>query len=220
MTFMASPWTTLNPSDFISGTLSNGNLTFVTAPVGGADTYARATDGHVSGLYYFEINGWLQAGFDYYRSGIALGTTVIPGPTPASNILSISAVISNYSLNWSQVFIGGTSVFSDAADGWATTAGIAVNLNTHQIWIRPNPTAPWNGSATANPATGIGGGDISAFAGQPVFPIVTTHSTNLATFNCNFGQAAFAGAVPSGFTPGWPAQSSLIAAMPQICVIT
>ena len=61
---------------------------------------------------------------------------------------------------------------------------------------------PWNGDAAANPATGAGGVDLTACEPNALFPMV--HTSAIATTTFNFGNAAFAYAVPSGFTAGWP----------------
>lgn len=61
---------------------------------------------------------------------------------------------------------------------------------------------PWNGDASADPATGVGGVDLTAIEPNALFPMI--HISAIATTTFNFGNAAFAYAVPAGFTAGWP----------------
>jgi hypothetical protein len=60
----------------------------------------------------------------------------------------------------------------------------------------------WNGDASANPATGVGGMTLAGTAGQVLYPTVGGPGTVGLTLN--FGATAFAQAVPAGFT-GCPA---------------
>lgn len=71
-------------------------------------------------------------------------------------------------------------------------------------WCRVGPTGNWNNDPAANPATGTGGIDLTATGDppNPLGPIVHISGGGQQTFN--FGNAAFAGVVPAGFTAGWP----------------
>ncbi|MEJ2435467.1 MAG: hypothetical protein P8Y53_20805, partial [Pseudolabrys sp.] len=83
----------------------------------------------------------------------------------------------------------------------------AVDLDNRRIWFRKN-NGYWNYSSTADPATNSGGFDISAIMGLGVWPFVTS-GVNGAACTFNFGDSAFAQAVPSGFTPGWPVNDGI-----------
>jgi hypothetical protein len=91
--------------------------------------------------------------------------------------------------------------------------GIAVNTTTHRLWWRrlTGANTDWNVSGTANPATGVGGQDISSGGDSPVTgslfaicgadmgdnPLNTFTSPGVGT--ANFGTSAFTGAAPTGF---------------------
>ena len=61
----------------------------------------------------------------------------------------------------------------------------------------------WNNSGTANPATGTGGVTLTQFgAGKALYPAFGPWGTN-DKMTANFGQNAFTGVVPSGFTQGF-----------------
>lgn len=75
-------------------------------------------------------------------------------------------------------------------------------------WCRVGATGDWNNDPSANPATGAGGIDLTATGDppNPMGPIVHISGGGQQTFN--FGNTAFAGAVPAGFTAGWPGSGS------------
>lgn len=90
-----------------------------------------------------------------------------------------------------------------------TTVGIAVDLDNDLIWFKALPSGNWNGSGTADPATGVGGISISNYSAKRVSPCVGFGGTSGASgdnLTANFGATAFSGSVPSGFG-GWPART-------------
>lgn len=83
--------------------------------------------------------------------------------------------------------------------------GMAVDLTAHIFWTRATPTSLWNGVIGANPATGVGGVSYAATplaAGLPYLVFVSQSTGETCLFN--LGGSAFAGAVPHGFSLGWP----------------
>ena len=65
--------------------------------------------------------------------------------------------------------------------GGSATAGdfvcVAVDMDNKRFWARRN-AGNWNGDATANPATNVGGVDISSvFASNSAYPITTMNSS-------------------------------------------
>jgi hypothetical protein len=78
--------------------------------------------------------------------------------------------------------------------------GIAVDLDNRKLWFRKAPSGDWNNNATNNPATNTGGTTVPAGTMIPFCVCDANGSVNTA----NFGSSAFSGAVPSGFTAGWP----------------
>lgn len=74
---------------------------------------------------------------------------------------------------------------------------VAVNLDARLVWFRKNG-GNWNGSGTANPATGVEGLDISAVTGN-IYPSAILYSIN-SQVTANFGGSAYTHAAPSGFS--------------------
>jgi hypothetical protein len=202
----ARPPTTLNTSDKSSNiTLSNGNLTatFGSASDGGV----RSVSSKTSGKYYVEFTpGATWSGGDCCL-GIALGSATIspPGtttfPFTAAGIAAVFAG-SNPAIWFNGAFTGDNL----QATGIGSLLRMAVDLDNKKIWFNnPDNGTRWNENATFNPATNTGGLDISAlFPGAGAFVAVGANQ-NGASATVNFGGSAFIGAVPSGFTAGWPA---------------
>jgi len=101
-----------------------------------------------------------------------------------------------------------------AAAAWALRSGRlaayaavggAVDLDNRKIWFRLAPSGNWNASGTANPATNTGGYTIPAGTMVPFVTFGGTAGTAGHALTANFGASVFSGAVPAGFTSGWPA---------------
>lgn len=184
--------TTWNPSDLSNVTLTNSNLT---ATVGtGANGGVRAADSHSSGQYYFECKWTLNT--NTITSGLALST---------ASLIAASTGWVRVSRVTGDIIIGvtdtGTSINSASPIPQNSIIGCAVDLSAQLVWFRIAPSGNWNGSGTANPATGTGGISISAVSGA-LFPGMAGGSADVVL--ANFGGSAFSGTVPSGFTSGWP----------------
>lgn len=164
-------------------TLSNGNLTATTTGGG----YVNAASGKSSGKYYFEITVVTQTNLNTY-----VGLGAVGG----------SAKVYTNVLGAVKIGASSTAIALGAISN-GTVVGFAVDLSPNLIWFRNGPAASWNGNASNNPATGVGGVDFTSVAGTqyPVFGCTTTGQVCTA----NFGASTFVGAVPSGFTAGWPA---------------
>jgi hypothetical protein len=183
------PTTTWNPSDKTNITLSGSNL-IATATAG--NCWVRAIKGNSSGKYYFEIVPTSPS----LNAYIGIATAAAAGSFTGVAVLGTNA---NIYVNSA----GGVTNIGGAPS--AHVIGIAVDLGTNQIWFKDiTASGNWNGSSSANPASGAGGISISAISGGLLFPfawIVNSGDTAVA----NFGASAFTGTTPSGFNAGWPA---------------
>ena len=137
-------------------TLSAGNrVATVSNDPASAYDLARSVTTHTTGRYYFECqfaNGALPA---TYGIGIGNASAVKNGIGPADP--NAAGVYGDHT-KW-PIAGGGTST---PAIGWVSgdTVGIAVDTVQKLAWqiVMHNGTVSnWNGSATANPATGTGG---------------------------------------------------------------
>lgn len=89
----------------------------------------------------------------------------------------------------------------------AAVIGVAVDFAAKLIWYRIAPAGNWNGSGTANPATATGGLNITSIATGPLYALFSGGTSDKIT--SNFGDSAFSGAVPSGFTSGFPVSATI-----------
>jgi hypothetical protein len=186
--------TTWNPSDIAQATLSNGNLTVTTS---GVNTGVRATTGFTTGKYYWEATAVTWAG-NGSEVGVATASAALLG-----GALAGQAVVTRGTTALGGIHVNGTysgSSLGTMSNG--TVVGIAVDLTAGLIWFRKAPSGNWNGSGTANPATGTGGISLGVLSGNVLLPIYGGGIANEVT-TANFGATTFTGAVPSGFTSGW-----------------
>lgn len=72
------------------------------------------------------------------------------------------------------------------------------------IWLALNDD-DWNNDASADPTNNVGGSSLIGLRNEVMFPVAFAAQSS-QTFN--FGASAFTYSVPSGFTAGWPSQSS------------
>jgi hypothetical protein len=192
--------TTWNPADIATGmVLSNGNLT---ASNTGNFTGVRAAKGWNAGKYYFEFTVTaMTSGY----VGLAKSTTdLTSGGTSGAVGVNGSGSVDVNGVS--------TGVVIGAISG--SLLGIAVDITSNLVWFRSGAAGSWNAtSGTANnPVTGVGGISLSAIAGTlfPWFEVVFASSQSVTA---NFGDSAFSGAVPSGYTAGWPQVAAATSAL-------
>src|SRR5215472_5059826 len=196
---------TWNPSDKATGiTLSGGNL--IATNNNGAVSNVRAVDKQVTGKFYWEYTTNTIASV-----GIAAGYVSLTA--------DINAVFAALAVQKSgAVALDGSSSF--LIDGASTTAnigalvngsvvGIALDAGARKVWLRLGAAGNWNGAAGRDPATGVGGISFTSLGvAFPIYPAVTLVATN-DQVTANFGDSAFTGTVPSGFTAGFTAGAVL-----------
>jgi hypothetical protein len=206
----ASLWATLD-GVAANTAVSGGGLvaTHSNSTLGGARTAAAKN----SGNYYFEVtftnlNG-TNSGISIlrddttYTGGSPNETDVILGLLPPTDI-NVGLIVANSGNTGQKIGAMGPAV---------TTVGVAVNFTYGLSWWRICPAGPWNGlpnpgTTDPNPAATGGvngitiGGAISA--SHKATPAILFAGNNTETATVNFGQSAFVGVVPPGYTAGWP----------------
>lgn len=187
--------TTWNPSDKSANvTLTGSNLI---ATASGASAWVRAVDKQITGKFYWECRPtvWGNA-----NTGVGLCPGALAAPSGASAV-GMCAVFKSGTI-WLDGSSTGLTLGARAAND---VIGIAVDFGARLAWFRVAAAGNWNGSATANPATGAEGISIPFMGiGIPGFPL-SVMGANLDSITANFGDTAFTGTVPSGFTSGFTA---------------
>lgn len=186
--------TTWNPSDKAANcTLTGSNLI---ATAGGINSWVRTVDKQSTGSFYWEITATTNT---LSSTGIGIASAAWVGTAFSGTG------------NCGGVTHGGLIYFNAASTGVnigtiasGTVVCIALDVAAQRIWFRPGAAGIWNNSGTANPATGVGGITTTGLGGGTVltYPVFFGSSTNEAA-TANFGNSAFAGVVPSGFTSGF-----------------
>ncbi len=189
-------WSTTDKSANV--TLSGGNLTATWSS--NAQGGVRCDTSFAGGLLYFELYavsgalGNLSVGFANATANLAqsVGQTVNGvGVIPGNN----SVTINNSSI--------GAFEHSTQQNTIPYTICIAVNFTSGKWWARPAWAGGggfWNGSTTADPASGTGGLSLSTLAAGPYFPMIDSLNSNGAVVTARFGAADMWFPVPSGFS--------------------
>ena len=183
-----------------SVTLTGSNL--IATNNNNAVAGVRAVDKQVSGKWYWECTctTWVNG-----SSGVGVATGYYP--LAASSIGSpISTVIGCCAVNRNgQLVRDGGSLGTLFTVTSGSVICVALDLNARLIWFRVGAAGLWQGSGTADPVTGAGGTSIPGLGGGiQVYPAVSPNALNDAA-TANFGDTAFTGAVPAGFTSGFTA---------------
>ena len=186
----AAATTTWNPADkSASTTLSNGNLTATNdgASTGGFRSIASAS----SGKKYWEIT--------------AAGATVADaavGVANASHSVDASFDGGTNSLGWygtdGKVYLNEVDIGSYVTFASGDVLCLAFDLTAELMWFRKG-AGNWNNSASANPATGAEGLDVSGLSAGPYFAYGFLKNADDA-FTANFGATSYAQTAPSGFS--------------------
>lgn len=180
--------TTFDPAHKSAGvTLSNGNLTASTSTTGGS---VFATSSRTAGKLYFETSG-AATGANTYAKGLAnnsFAVTDFVGNDAVGNSIGYA--------NSGDVRISGISVVTTAVNN---QSDIAIDLSLRLLWVRPSGAALWNGTAGADPSTGIGGIILPVpMQTGAIFPIASI-SIVANQITANFGASAFSDPLPTGF---------------------
>ena len=148
-----------------------------------------------AGKFYYEVTlDSYGAGQPSMRIGIILSTGL---PTEPAGDHNISIVLANVS---TPIFAnGGNSGYGLGTAVTGNIYGISVDLNARLFWMRKN-NGLWNGNATADPATGVNGISIASGTWAPYLHFGGSGGVATDQYTGNFGQAAYSGTMPSGFT--------------------
>jgi hypothetical protein len=195
-------WSTTDKSANV--TLSGSNL--IATSSSGGSLSGRSVDSIAgSNKLYWETtcNTWtnVNSGVGIANAAALVGTTTF---TSSNNV--------NGCLFWRQsgIYVNGSNVIAAGTTGTYTSGNLichALDVPNQRYWARIGAAGNWNGSGTANPATNVGGVDISSILQGGVFPLYAAFSLGATNeqVTANFGATAFTGTVPSGFTSGFTA---------------
>jgi hypothetical protein len=158
---------------------------------------ARAVNGASTGKLYFE---WTSQGAVAVGGGLS-GLQYEVKDFPGGNSFGFLGAFQSVSV-FGTVFINSlTPVANLGTVNQGDVLAIAVDLTARLLWTKNiTQASAWNANGAANPATGVGGLDISSLP-SVVYPTVDLLDNSQVTLN--LGTAAYVGVVPSGFG-NWP----------------
>ena len=206
--------TTWNPSDKHANiTLSGGNL-IAKNTVGLQPCLVRTVDRQVSGKFYweatFDVAGISTTAVGMVKQSLATTDYIAGGIGTTIGTVGVNSTGQVQCDNSATVSIDGGSVVVGLGTITAgTVVCIAVDLTNRLAWFRLGAAGNWNASASRNPATGSGGIFCKNLGiGIPAYPAVNVVALN-DQITANFGDSAFTGAAPAGFTSGFTAGASI-----------
>lgn len=195
---MNTNWST---TDKTAGTTVSGSN--LTATFGGANNAVRAVDRQIAGKHYWETT--FTTASASYGTGIAVFDAAL-AQLWASSPNAVTVYASG------TIWVNGVSlgVLLGALSAGGVVVGHALDATGKLYWARNASTGGnWNGNAAANPATGVGGIALTGpLAAAALYPAACGGAA-ATVVNANFGDAAFTGAVPAGFTPGFTAGATI-----------
>jgi len=191
-------WSTTDKT--ANATISGGNLIVTFSAAG---TGVRASDRQIGGKFFWETT-FTTASLSY-GAGFTVADAALSSlySTPLYSLIVYatgSIWLNNVSL--------GNLLGSLAAGG--VVVSHCLDATNKLYWARNASAAGnWNGSATANPATGVGGIPLTgALAVTALYPAACGGGGTTAV-TANFGDTAFTGAVPAGFIAGFTAGATI-----------
>lgn len=169
--------------------LTNGNKTATSNA--NSNGLVRATISRSAGKWYFELLGALTSS----GSAGALCTQLVTADAIVNQDANTQATwVSKLGL----IINHGVTIIADG--NWALSIlRCAYDGTGHLVWWDATGGTRWNGSGTANPATGVGGLDVSTFDSVGLFPAFSSRVTGDAA-TINAGATSFTYSIPAGFT--------------------
>ena len=192
---------TFSPMDKVSTiTLSNSNRTATCTSGSGSYTSAGLPFAK-SGKWYWEFTvgaavhstgaGLFNESFTNF-SGFALGTD--------TNHLSVGYYQTGH------IYLNNVSLVTAATFTAADVVEVAWDATNHLVWFRRNRAGvkqSWNGNGSADPATGVGGIDISTMGTGYIHPGLTLNQPSDAC-TVSFGASQLTDTPPSGYSAFTP----------------
>jgi len=193
-------WSPFDLSQYL--VLSNSDRTVKWTGTGFNWASVRSFIGKSTGKWYWELvvddNSYTQIGlctYDFFDAGGTGGQTAA--------LLGQSTLVCGAGHGTTNGNLYINNVQKTTQPSWANgnVLEFALDADAKLFWYRIAGNS-WNGSGTANPATGVGGVDISSIGAAPYYPVVQIFAdfgADLGQFTSRFADAELGGSKPSGF---------------------
>ena len=178
--------------------LSNGNLTVTKGGTNTVHSKVGGVHGNSTGKFYYEAT--LVTNIDGNAGIGIIGASSDFQVTDGNSWLGQTSQGAGWYPGQNQVyhFNGSIGAFTGSSAVAGNVIGVAYDIDAKLIWFRLQ-NGNWNGSGTANPATGVGGFSMANINGIMV-PCINLF-TNTQAITINGGGSAFSGTPPAGFKP-------------------
>ena len=180
-------------------TFSSGNLVLTSSTSKG--TYGAKTKySRKTGKHYFEVTVTKRITI----GGTSYSTVGLMRPDQDFELQSVSALGVWCSLSSNingDMYVNAAFVVNLGAPSDGDRYGFAVDFGAGLVWARRN-NGSWNGSGTADPATGTGGFTLGDMIGRDIGPASTVTSLT-ESHAYRFAAGSWIDTAPSGFTE-WP----------------
>ncbi len=151
---------------------------------------SRATASAATGKFYFEVKV-----DTIVANSMAVGLVNAAQPTNNRSLGDAGNNSIGYTASGG-VYLNNVQAHTIDSYTQPDTICVAVDLTAKLVWFRRNG-ANWNNSGSADPATGVGGFDISAIVGS-VYPAVDLQDAG-QQFTADFGYTGYRFVAPSGY---------------------
>lgn len=139
--------------------------------------------------------------------GLWCGVSGFPIPSGTVYTIGQDSSSASYAQDFSRIGSFGILFHNDGNVGFmpsydmGETLCFALDDAANLWWGRLGASGQWNGSGSADPATGVGGISLTPNAGQP-YVIASTMEVTAGSgqITMNAGASAFVGALPSGYS--------------------
>lgn len=191
-------------TDSTAVTISGGGLTATNTGTTSTDQGARSHTTKNAGKFYFEVTLTTLLSGD--NVGVGVATHDSSFTNIGNNATTGSMMYPNF--GGGAVYANGSQVPAAALGARLSgdVIGIAVDCDNDKIWFKKVNGTPtnWNGSLNGDPASGTGSVTLTSTAIEPICAFGGGAGNSGNSFDFNFGDSAFTGSLPSGFTSGWP----------------
>lgn len=204
----------LDPGFTVAGQiLSNANLTASSTGSTGGTFLSRSQSWRYFGKYFFECTFTTVGTALDVATGVGSAAMInaYGASYPGAGFDGIAVTPGNYQgITLNNVFLGGAT---PSVDG--EIVSVCVDIGNRLFWatdaVMRAAGQPWNNSAigVSNPATGLGGRDISQMFSPPYYVFYDSHDNSATSATLNFGNTAFSQAIPTGFV-AWQEPSTVI----------
>ncbi|WP_179874222.1 GDSL-type esterase/lipase family protein [Rhizobium sp. L43] len=175
--------------------LKNGDRTAYWPVEGFTNASVRGARGKSQGKWYFET----QHKVVDTTTGVGLMNIDFAGNLFANwNDIGNDPNSIGYMGNEGEIRYNGTNLATMGQILDTDVIAIAFDADAHLVWFRRN-SGNWNGDALADPATGMGGIDISALGTGPLYPVGFILNSG-CEITSRFAAGETTGTIPTGFT--------------------